>query len=104
MTEWFIRDTAKSNRISYQLNNPYKYVIVKPGMVLNFGFSSNYELRIVKIGYSTGNIPVSSKTVEEMTNLLNTDRINFMGEVDPKIPLKTVQDFDFKEITAKEIE
>lgn len=72
-------------------------------MVLNFGFTSNYELRIVKVGYNTGNIPISSKTVEEMGKLLNTDRINFMGEIDPKIPLKTVLDFDFQEVNPKDI-
>jgi hypothetical protein len=63
LTEWFIRDTARSNRITYQLNNPYKYVIIKPGMVIRFGFTNNFELRIVKIGYNTGNISVGAKTM-----------------------------------------
>ena len=39
-----------------------------------------------------------------MTTLLNADRINFMGEVDPKVPLKTVLDINFRQISAKEVE
>jgi len=37
-------------------------------------------------------------------SLLNADRINFMGEVDPKIPLKTLLNLNYEEITSKDIE
>ena len=40
-TEWFIRDTAKSNRVRYLLDNPYKYVIAKPDMVLTLGLTDD---------------------------------------------------------------
>ncbi len=36
-----------------------------------------------------------------MMNLLNSDRINILGEIDKTVPLKTVLDMDFLEITAK---
>lgn len=35
---------------------------------------------------------------------LNADRINYMGDIDENIPLKTVIDIDFWEITPKEVE
>ena len=36
--------------------------------------------------------------------MLNIDRINFMGEVDQKVPLKTILDLDFRQVSAQEIE
>ena len=39
-----------------------------------------------------------------MASLLNADRINYLGEVDKTVPLKSVVDMDFREISAKEVE
>ena len=41
-SQWFIRDVAKSNRLRYLLENPWKYVAVKPGMVLNIGITDDF--------------------------------------------------------------
>jgi hypothetical protein len=92
---------ATSNRLRYLLDNPWKYVIVKPGMVMNIGLNDETELRIEKIGFETNSFAVSQLECEEIMNSLNSDRLNFMGEIDKSVPLKTVIDMDFYEITAK---
>jgi hypothetical protein len=40
---------------------------------------------------------------DQIITILNNDRINFMGEIDESVPLKTVLDLDLKEVTVKEI-
>ncbi len=58
-TEWFMRDIAKSNRLRYLLDSPWKYVLIKPGMVINLGLTDDIELRIDKIGYNSSNFMIS---------------------------------------------
>ena len=72
-------------------------------MAISIGLTDDYEIRIKKIGFETGNIGVSKVLIDQMIIALNNDRINFMGEIDQSVPLKTVLDFDLKEVTAKEI-
>ena len=55
---WYIKDVAKSNRIKYSLDSPYKYVIVKPGMVISFGLTEEWRLTVTKVGFDTGNIMI----------------------------------------------
>ena len=62
------------------------------------------ELLIEKIGFSSGNVTFSATDYEQMTSMLNADRINYLGEIDKSVPLKSVVDMDFREITAKEVE
>lgn len=38
-SQWYIRDVARSNRLKYLLDNPWKYMIVKPGMVISIGLT-----------------------------------------------------------------
>ena len=45
-TEWYLRDTSKSSRLKYLLDNPFKYVIVKPNLVLSLGMTDDTELVI----------------------------------------------------------
>ena len=55
-TWWYIRDTSKSCRLRYLLDNPWKYVIVKPGMLISLGMTDDIELVVEKIGFSAGDI------------------------------------------------
>lgn len=103
-TQWFIRDVSRSNRLKYLLDSPYKYVFLKPQMRLTLGLTDDIEMRIEKIGFASADYSVSQMQENQIVNLLNADRINFMGEIDPKVPLKTVLNFDFQEITPKEID
>ena len=57
---------SKSNQLNYLLNTPLQYVV--------------YELRIVKVtkrGYHS---------LKPIIALLNSDRINYLGDIDPLIP------------------
>jgi len=85
------------------LDTEYKYVIVKPLMVMGIGLTEDYEIRITKIGFEGGNILVPKMLTDQIITILNNDRINFMGEIDESVPLKTVLDLDLKEVTVKEI-
>lgn len=50
---------AKSNRLKYLLDNPWKYVVAKPGMVMSIGLNDETELRIEKIGFESNSFAVS---------------------------------------------
>ena len=91
-----MRDIGKSNRLRYLLDSPWKYLVVQPGTVISLGLTEDVELIIEKIGYSSGSISFSDENYHQMNSLLNTDRINYLGEVDPTVPLKTIVDFDFR--------
>ena len=78
-------------------------MIVKPNLVLSLGMTDDTELIVEKIGFSSGNITFSAIDYEQMTSLLNADRINYLGEIDKSVPLKSVVDLDFREISAKEV-
>lgn len=82
LTTWFIKDTAKSSRVRYLLDSAFKYAIVKPSMAISIGLTDDYEIRIKKIGFETGNIGVPKVLIDQMIIALNNDRINFMGEID----------------------
>lgn len=58
-TQWYIRDVARSNRLKYLLDTPWKYVIVKPGMIISIGLTDQIELKIEKVGFDSNsfNIP-----------------------------------------------
>lgn len=49
---------------------------------MNIGLNDETELRIEKIGFETNSFAVSQLECEEMMNSLNSDRLNFMGEID----------------------
>lgn len=101
MVEWFVRDTARSNRMKYVLDTQHKFVFIKPGMVISFGLTGDLELQIIKIDNNTADFGVSPLQQNQIESLLNADRINFMGEVDANVPLKTTLEMDFKELTSK---
>jgi hypothetical protein len=44
--------------VRYLLDNPYKYVVVKPAMVISIGLTEDTEVRIEKVGFSSGNVVV----------------------------------------------
>ena len=79
-------------------------MIVKPNLVISLGMTDDIELIIEKIGFSSGNITFSAIDYEQIISLLNADRINYLGEVDKNVPLKSVVDLDFREISVKEVE
>lgn len=58
-------------------------------MVISFGLTGDMEIHIKLIDNSTSEFIVSSVQQSQIESLLNADRINFMGEVDPNVPLKT---------------
>lgn len=64
------------------LDSAFKYAIVKPSMAISIGLTDDYEIRIKKIGFETGNIGVPKVLIDQMIIALNNDRINFMGEID----------------------
>ena len=51
-------------------------------MAISIGLTDDYEIRIKKIGFETGNIGVPKVLIDQMIIALNNDRINFMGEID----------------------
>jgi hypothetical protein len=55
---WFIRDVSRSNRVKYVLDTPYKYVVVKPKMVVSLGLTEDIEVRILEIGFNSGDVSV----------------------------------------------
>lgn len=73
-------------------------------MVLSLGLTNDIEVRILQIGFNTEDISFSKGQQQQLLELLNADRINYMGEVDASVPLKTVLNIKFNEITAKIIE
>jgi hypothetical protein len=79
-------------------------VLLKPGMAISFGLTGDMEIHIKQIDNSASEFVVSSVQQNQIESLLNADRINFMGEVDPAVPLKTTLEMDFKELTVREIE
>jgi hypothetical protein len=89
VVEWYVRDTAKSNRMRYLLDSPHKFVFLKPGMVVSLGLTGDLEVQIRQIDNSTSKVVVSPLQQAQIESLLNADRINFMGEVDLNVPLKT---------------
>ncbi len=77
--EWFVRDTAKSNRLKYLLDKPTKYVFAKPKMVISLGLTGDFEIHIKQVNNSSAEISVSKVQQEQIESLLNADRLNFMG-------------------------
>jgi hypothetical protein len=73
-------------------------------MVISFGLTGEMEVHIKLIDNSAADFIVSRVQQNQIESLLNADRINFMGEIDESIPLKTTVEMDFKEITPKEVE
>jgi hypothetical protein len=73
-------------------------------MLATIGLTEDYELRIDRVGFNLGTLSFPEASYSQMMSLLNSDRVNYMGEVDSKIPLKTVTDIDFREVSPKEIE
>jgi hypothetical protein len=104
VVEWFVRDTARSNRLRYVLDTPHKFVFLKPAMAISFGLTGDLEVQIRQIDNTASDVLVSPLQQKQIESLLNADRINFMGEVDPAVPLKTTLEMDFKELTPREIE
>jgi len=104
LAQWLIRDVSRSNRLKYILDTAYKYVMVKPKMVVSLGLTDDIEVRIQSIGFNTGDISIGKEEEHQLSDLLNSDRINYMGEIDPSIPLKTILNVNFHQITHKQIE
>ena len=51
-------------------------------MLIDLGFTEDIQLRIDKVGFSSGPIHFSDVDYDQMVNLLNADRINYLGEID----------------------
>lgn len=62
---------------------------MRPGLVVNIGMTEMYELHIVQ-----ATLPeVKDETIKQIESLLNSDRIDYMGEIDQNIPQKFILDF-----------
>lgn len=70
-------------------------------MVISFGLTSDYQLRVQQINNSKTEFSIPKNHQNQINALLNSDRIDMFGEIDPNTPLKTTLDLNFKEITAK---
>ena len=103
-SEWLVRDVARSNRTRYILDTPEKYVAVKPGMVVGFGLTEQFELKIEAVGPHTADLHFDDQQLTQVEGLLNADRINFLGEVDQSVPVKSVIGLDYRQVTAKEVD
>jgi hypothetical protein len=55
---------------------------MRPGLVVKIGLTEQFELRVIK-GTPTD---VNEENIKQINSLLNTDRINYLGEIDPSIP------------------
>lgn len=71
------------------ITNDTTYVVMRPGLVVNIGMTEMYELHIVQ-----ATLPeVNNEAIKQIESLLNSDRIDYMGEIDQNIPQKFILDF-----------
>lgn len=100
MTNWYVRDVSKSNRLQYLLSNPSTYVVLRQGLSIKIGLTDQYELHVIKATPDD----IQEHQIKELAALLNTDRINYLGEIDQSIPEKIIFDIPINEVKINDIQ
>lgn len=73
-------------------------------MVISFGLTEEWCVEVKKVGFNCGNLMIDGRQIRELETVLNADRIDFLGDIDPKVPIKTILNMDYRVITPKDID
>lgn len=95
-----MRDVSKSNRLQYLLSNPWTYVVLRKGLVIKIGLTEQYELHVVNATPDD----IQEHHIKRLTKLINTDRINYFGEINPTVPEKFIFDIPINQVKSTDIQ